>query len=227
MSELKVEIDPAEAGFAAGPAAPPGRAPAPLRRRRTCSRAGCSRSAGTASWRTWPATASGTRKRACRSSPDTLWRIYSMTKPVTSVAAMMLYEEGAFELTDPVSKFIPSLQGPAGLHRRQRPAPGHRPCDRAGADLAPAHPHLRASPTASTATTRWMPCTGRRASTSACRPARSRRRATSGPACRCCSSRVRSGTTPSPPMSSAASSRSPPARPSMSSSHSASSARSA
>src|SRR5262250_3532561 len=29
--------------------------------------------------------------------PDTLWRIYSMTKPVTSVAAMMLYEEGAFE----------------------------------------------------------------------------------------------------------------------------------
>jgi CubicO group peptidase (beta-lactamase class C family) len=40
---------------------------------------------------------------------DTLWRIYSMTKPVTSVAAMMLYEEGAFELTDPVSKFIPSF----------------------------------------------------------------------------------------------------------------------
>jgi CubicO group peptidase (beta-lactamase class C family) len=41
--------------------------------------------------------------------PDTLWRIYSMTKPVTSVAAMMLYEEGALELTDPVSKFIPSF----------------------------------------------------------------------------------------------------------------------
>jgi CubicO group peptidase (beta-lactamase class C family) len=40
---------------------------------------------------------------------DTLWRIYSMTKPVTSVAAMMLYEEGAFELTDPVSRFIPSF----------------------------------------------------------------------------------------------------------------------
>jgi CubicO group peptidase (beta-lactamase class C family) len=39
----------------------------------------------------------------------TLWRIYSMTKPVTSVAAMMLYEEGAFELTDPVSAFIPSF----------------------------------------------------------------------------------------------------------------------
>jgi CubicO group peptidase (beta-lactamase class C family) len=40
---------------------------------------------------------------------DTLWRIYSMTKPVTSVAAMMLYEEGAFELTDPVGAFIPSF----------------------------------------------------------------------------------------------------------------------
>ena len=40
---------------------------------------------------------------------DTLWRIYSMTKPVTSVATMMLYEEGAFELTDPVSKYIPSF----------------------------------------------------------------------------------------------------------------------
>lgn len=40
---------------------------------------------------------------------DTLWRIYSMTKPVTSVAAMMLWEEGRFELTDPVSRFIPAF----------------------------------------------------------------------------------------------------------------------
>ena len=40
---------------------------------------------------------------------DTVWRIYSMTKPVTSVAAMMLYEEGAFALTDPVSAFIPAF----------------------------------------------------------------------------------------------------------------------
>jgi len=40
---------------------------------------------------------------------DTLWRIYSMTKPVTSVAALMLYERGALELTDPVSRFIPSF----------------------------------------------------------------------------------------------------------------------
>jgi CubicO group peptidase (beta-lactamase class C family) len=40
---------------------------------------------------------------------DTLWRIYSMTKPVTSVAAMILYEEGKLALTDPVSAFIPSF----------------------------------------------------------------------------------------------------------------------
>ncbi len=40
---------------------------------------------------------------------DTVWRLYSMTKPITSVAAMMLYEEGGFELNDPVSRFIPSF----------------------------------------------------------------------------------------------------------------------
>ena len=41
--------------------------------------------------------------------PDTLWRIYSMTKPIVSVAAMMLWEEGAFELKDPVARFIPAF----------------------------------------------------------------------------------------------------------------------
>jgi CubicO group peptidase (beta-lactamase class C family) len=40
---------------------------------------------------------------------DTVWRIYSMTKPITSVAAMMLYEEGRFGLNDPVSAFIPAF----------------------------------------------------------------------------------------------------------------------
>lgn len=42
-------------------------------------------------------------------SADAIWRIYSMTKPITSVAAMMLWEEGAFELKDPVSRFIPEF----------------------------------------------------------------------------------------------------------------------
>ncbi|MGC4805150.1 serine hydrolase domain-containing protein [Micromonospora sp. DT233] len=40
---------------------------------------------------------------------DTLWRIYSMTKPITSVAAMMLWEEGRFELTDPISRWLPEF----------------------------------------------------------------------------------------------------------------------
>ncbi|MDA8963130.1 beta-lactamase family protein [Pseudomonadales bacterium] len=40
---------------------------------------------------------------------DSLFRIYSMTKPITSVALMMLYEKGAFQMKDPVSKFIPEL----------------------------------------------------------------------------------------------------------------------
>ncbi len=40
---------------------------------------------------------------------DTVFRIYSMTKPITALGLMMLWEEGHFELTDPVSKFIPSF----------------------------------------------------------------------------------------------------------------------
>ena len=40
---------------------------------------------------------------------DTIFRIYSMTKPITSVVLMMLYEEGRFQLHDPVSKFIPEF----------------------------------------------------------------------------------------------------------------------
>lgn len=39
---------------------------------------------------------------------DTIFRIYSMTKPITSVALMMLYEQGLFQLDDPVHTFIPS-----------------------------------------------------------------------------------------------------------------------
>jgi len=40
---------------------------------------------------------------------DDLFRIYSMTKPITATAAMQLYERGLFQLTDPVSKFIPEF----------------------------------------------------------------------------------------------------------------------
>lgn len=41
---------------------------------------------------------------------DDLFRIYSMTKPITAVAAMQLYEEGKFHLNDPVTKFIPEFE---------------------------------------------------------------------------------------------------------------------
>lgn len=41
---------------------------------------------------------------------DDLFRIYSMTKPITAVAAMQLYEQGKFQLSDPVAKFIPELR---------------------------------------------------------------------------------------------------------------------
>ncbi len=41
---------------------------------------------------------------------DTIYRIYSMTKPITGIAMMMLYEEGKFKLDDPVSKYIPGFK---------------------------------------------------------------------------------------------------------------------
>jgi CubicO group peptidase (beta-lactamase class C family) len=43
---------------------------------------------------------------------DTLWRIYSMTKAVTTIAAMMLYEEGHFDLNDDAGRWIEELQNP-------------------------------------------------------------------------------------------------------------------
>ena len=46
---------------------------------------------------------------------DSLFRICSMTKPITSLAVMMLYEEGRFLLDDPVSKYIPELKNPKVL----------------------------------------------------------------------------------------------------------------
>jgi CubicO group peptidase (beta-lactamase class C family) len=42
---------------------------------------------------------------------DAIFRIYSMTKPITSVAAMMLWEDGRFLLGDPIAKYLPDLAG--------------------------------------------------------------------------------------------------------------------
>jgi CubicO group peptidase (beta-lactamase class C family) len=109
MSELKIEVDPAEAGFA----------PDRLHRLDDHFR----RYVDDGLLKGWLLTVTRHGKLVHTASygqrdaeaglpvePDTLWRIYSMTKPVTSVAAMMLYEQGAFELTDPVSRFIPSFK---------------------------------------------------------------------------------------------------------------------
>lgn len=57
--------------------------------------------AATAGWRDG--------ERAVPWADDTIARLFSMTKPITSVAAMMLFEEGLFELKDPVSTFIPAF----------------------------------------------------------------------------------------------------------------------
>ena len=51
-------------------------------------------------------------KKANKSmQPDTIFCIYSMSKPITSVAAMMLYEQGKLKLDDPISKYIPEFKG--------------------------------------------------------------------------------------------------------------------
>jgi CubicO group peptidase (beta-lactamase class C family) len=46
---------------------------------------------------------------------ETVFRIYSMTKPITSVALMMLYEEGLFDLSDPVADYLPEFANPEVL----------------------------------------------------------------------------------------------------------------
>ena len=53
----------------------------------------------------------GQRDYACGApmTRDAIFRIYSMTKPITSVAAMMLWEEGRFLLSDPIGKYLPEL----------------------------------------------------------------------------------------------------------------------
>src|SRR5487761_267537 len=108
MSQLKVEVEPAEVGFDAD------------RLRRLDGHFARYVDGGLLSG--WLLTVSrhgklayvahyGDRDREAglEVTPDTLWRIYSMTKPITSVATMMLYEEGRVELTDPGSKLIPAF----------------------------------------------------------------------------------------------------------------------
>src|SRR5690242_9403562 len=57
--------------------------------------------------------------------PDSIVRMYSMTKAVTGVAAMMLYEEGKFSLSDPLSKYLPEFAKMRVGHE-STDAAGHR-----------------------------------------------------------------------------------------------------
>jgi CubicO group peptidase (beta-lactamase class C family) len=57
---------------------------------------------------------------------DDLFRIYSMTKPITSVAAMQLYEQGKFQLSDPVTKFVPELKNLSVLNEDGTTSPSER-----------------------------------------------------------------------------------------------------
>jgi CubicO group peptidase (beta-lactamase class C family) len=67
---------------------------------------------------------------------DSIFRIYSMTKPIVSTATMMLFEEGRFLLTDPVGRYIPALAKLQVGTVRRDPGTGE-----AKLDLAPAqHP---------------------------------------------------------------------------------------
>jgi CubicO group peptidase (beta-lactamase class C family) len=61
------------------------------------------------------------REQAKPLTRDTIFRIYSMTKPITSVAIMMLVERGALLLGDPVSKHIPELAGMKVLRTPESP----------------------------------------------------------------------------------------------------------
>jgi len=62
---------------------------------------------------------------------DAIFRIYSMTKPIVSVGLMMLWEQGRFQLDDPVGKFIPSWRDQrvfvGGNHPAWKTTPVERP----------------------------------------------------------------------------------------------------
>ena len=168
--------------------------------------AGSSPWPGTARSRTWAPTECGTGRRGLPVEADTIWRLASMTKPITSVAAMMLYEEGAFELKDPMSKWIPAF----------REMTVYRSGSSARPDLRPAvEPirvwHLLTPPPGLTYGFHYahpVDAVYRAAGfewgspgvdlAGCCEP---------GQRCHCCSNRAPSATTRSPPMYSAASSR--------------------
>ena len=153
--------------------------------------------------------ASATSRPRLSMSADTIFRLYSMSKPITSVMAMMLVEDGKLALDDPVSKYIPAFADmKVGVEKKAEDGKvdaGTRAAQSSGHDRGSAAPHLRAAlrllwrrrgatssmprPISSTAISP-MPNSSRRS-----------------PRCRWPSSPARCGTTAIPPTCSAASSR--------------------
>ena len=111
MPELKIDTDPEELGFHAGRLA---RIDRHFDRYIADGLLAGWAAVVTRNGKIAHATTRGLRDREAGLPVDweTRWRIYSMTKPVTSVAAMMLYEEGAFALTDPISRYLPEFARP-------------------------------------------------------------------------------------------------------------------
>jgi CubicO group peptidase (beta-lactamase class C family) len=70
------------------------------------------------------------RERGVPMAEDTIFRIFSMTKPITSVALMMLFEEGRFQLDDPVHKTIPAWRDLRVWEAGNHPNFLTRPCTR-------------------------------------------------------------------------------------------------
>ncbi len=69
-------------------------------------------------------------ERGLPMAEDTIFRIYSMTKPITSVALMMLYEHGHFQLNDPVHRWIPSWRELGVFEAGSYPRFQTKPCER-------------------------------------------------------------------------------------------------
>lgn len=72
----------------------------------------------------------GDREASVPLTHDSLFRIASLTKPITSVAALMLMEEGRFELDDPITVFAPEFASQHVLRRLDGPLKDTIPADR-------------------------------------------------------------------------------------------------
>lgn len=69
------------------------------------------------------------REAGLAMTDDTIFRIYSMTKPVVSTALMMLHEEGAFQLEEPVAKYLPAFATTPVLGSDGQSVPQERPME--------------------------------------------------------------------------------------------------